>query len=148
MLSDPEEFNALEERLAFLLPDSPPQWGSMSSGGMICHLCDSFLFALGERPAKNVSNIFSRTFVRWLALHTPVEWPKNVSTIPEIDQRIGGTPPVSLDSDRTHLLTLMGRFVKNGVARPPHPIFGSLTEKEWQHWGWRHVDHHLRQFGV
>ena len=29
-----------------------------------------------------------------------------------------------------------------------HPIFGSLSEAAWMRWGYLHMDHHLRQFGV
>jgi hypothetical protein len=115
---------------------------------MLCHLCDSFRFALGERPVSDVSNLLNRTLVRWIALHTSLPWPKNVPTRPEVDQTIGGTPPSVFDKDRSELLDLMRRFVRASGTRPPHPFFGKLTEGEWQHWGWRHVDHHLRQFGI
>ncbi len=30
----------------------------------------------------------------------------------------------------------------------PHPTFGPLTKSEWGQLGWKHIDHHLRQFGV
>jgi hypothetical protein len=29
-----------------------------------------------------------------------------------------------------------------------HPMFGRLTTNEWNVWGFRHADHHLRQFGL
>ena len=29
-----------------------------------------------------------------------------------------------------------------------HPIFGMMRASEWQLSGYRHVDHHVRQFGV
>jgi Protein of unknown function (DUF1569). len=34
------------------------------------------------------------------------------------------------------------------IARRPHYLFGPLTEAQWARWGWRHMDHHLRQFGL
>lgn len=147
-MSDLQEYGALEARIAALRPESPGQWGKMSAGGMICHLCDSFRFALGERSARHVSNVFTRSFVKWIALHTSLPWPQDVRTMPEIDQTMGGTRPSTFERDRAELLSLMRRFVEPGPGRPPHPIFGPLSEHEWQHWGWRHVDHHLRQFGV
>jgi hypothetical protein len=30
----------------------------------------------------------------------------------------------------------------------PHPIFGRMTLDEWMRWGYRHCDHHFRQFGA
>jgi hypothetical protein len=120
----------------------------MSPGGMVCHLSDSFRFALGERPVADISTSLTRTLVRWLALHTPLPWPKGVQTRPEIDQKANGTRPKSLAADRAQLLQLMRRFAYEQCERPPHPFFGRLKEEEWQHWAWRHVDHHLRQFGL
>jgi len=29
-----------------------------------------------------------------------------------------------------------------------HPFFGALTPDEWMIWGYRHTDHHLRQFAL
>lgn len=47
-------------------------------------------------------------------------------------------------------LGVMMRFVDQlgDVARRPHFLFGYLTPEEWARWGYRHIDHHLRQFGV
>lgn len=30
----------------------------------------------------------------------------------------------------------------------PHPLFGVLTHKQWGKMQYKHLDHHLRQFGV
>ena len=30
----------------------------------------------------------------------------------------------------------------------PHPFFGKFTPEEWAVFQWKHLDHHLRQFGV
>ena len=29
-----------------------------------------------------------------------------------------------------------------------HPFFGPLTSAEWDRLQWKHLDHHLRQFGA
>ena len=147
-LSNAADLASVEARLALLRAESPSIWGVMTPGGMVCHLCDSFRFALGERPVEDVSNFVRRTFVKWVALHTSLPWPKGIATRPEVDQRLGGTRPVQFERDCEDLVLLMRRFVEPVASRPPHPIFGLLTEDEWQHWGWRHADHHLRQFGV
>ena len=48
------------------------------------------------------------------------------------------------------LLTLIERFTarQRDFHFQPHPIFGQLSEWEWFCWGYRHMDHHLRQFGA
>ncbi len=35
-----------------------------------------------------------------------------------------------------------------GLSKDPHPFFGNLNSEEWDTLNWKHLDHHLRQFGV
>jgi len=78
-----------------------------------------------------------------------MRWPHGVPTRPEIDQMIGGTKPVEFVRDREQLEALVEQFAaRNCDDFQPHPMFGRMTPVEWQRWGWRHTDHHLRQFGV
>ena len=47
------------------------------------------------------------------------------------------------------LEVLISRFVAAaGRGTDTHPIFGDLTLGEWGRWGYRHMDHHVTQFGV
>ena len=120
----------------------------MTSNEMLCHLADAFRAMLGERTISSTQTLFSRTLIKWVALHSPLEWPKGVPTMPEVDQRKGGTRPVQFESDRAAVIDLLRRFALPETKHTPHPTFGDLTPGEWQVWGYRHVDHHLRQFGV
>lgn len=102
--------------------------------------------ASGERPPEPKHNLFTRTFVRYVALHSSLMWPQGVRTLPEVDQEFGGTRPVDWTSDHVALLGMLDKFSpREGL---PHPLFGPLTAHEWSVWGFRHVDHHLRQFGA
>lgn len=99
-------------------------------------------------PISSKSNVFTRTFVRWIALHSRLPWPHGVKTMPEVDQEIGGAKPVEFERDRRELEALIEQFAKRTNANlQPHPIFGRLSTAEWQRWGYLHMDHHLRQFG-
>ena len=148
-LIDPALRAALVARLQRLAPDSPRQWGRMTPHQAICHLSDSFRDMMSATPISSVATPFSRTFVRWIALHSGLPWPHGVKTRPEVDQEIGGTKPVEFGSDRRQLEGLIEQFAaRSGHDLQPHPMFGRMTTTEWQHWGWRHTDHHLRQFGV
>ena len=148
-LIDPALRAALVARLQRLAPDSPRQWGRMTPHQAICHLSDSFRDMMSATPISSVATPFSRTFVRWIALHSGLPWPHGVKTRPEVDQEIGGTKPVEFGSDRHQLEGLIEQFAaRSGHDLQPHPMFGRMTTTEWQHWGWRHTDHHLRQFGV
>jgi hypothetical protein len=137
--------SAVRQRVASLTPEAKRQWGKMTPHQMICHLADGFRLASGERPPERVDNFLSRSVVRFVALHTPLTWPHGVKTVPEADQQAGGTKPVGWDKDHAELLSMLDAFVAQDGLR--HPIFGKLTAAEWNIWAFRHMDHHLRQFG-
>jgi len=135
------------ERLTRLEPSAPARWGRMNAHQMVCHLRDSFECGLGQRYASPDSNWFKRTIMKWGALRAPIQWPHGVATRPEMEQGRGGTPPADWERDCAGLREIMLAFSsakKFGV----HPIFGPMSQEEWLIWGYRHVDHHFRQFGV
>jgi hypothetical protein len=147
-LSDSAQRAALLERLRRLTPVSARAWGRMTSHQAVCHLSDSFRAMMANTPVTSIGNPFSRTVIKWIALNAPMQWPHGVKTVPEVDQEIGGTRPVEFLRDRRELERLMELFATQTGEYQPHPIFGRLTSAEWHRWGWRHMDHHLRQFGV
>ena len=136
----------MERRLNALRPDSARRWGKMTAHQMVCHLADSFRGTMGEKPVAPKSGPFQRTVMKWGALRVPIPWPHGVPTMPEMDQRRGGTPPAGFEEDVRDLLGLMARFVSGGKVE--HPLFGRMSEWEWNRWAYLHIDHHLRQFGV
>jgi hypothetical protein len=117
---------------------------------MLCHLSDSFLICMGERQVSSASGIFQRTVIKFAALYAPFKWPKGVPTRPEVEQGVGGSAPIEFERDRSVLIKTMERFWRpdRDHIRSPHPIFGDMRDREWLRWGYLHVDHHLRQFGL
>jgi hypothetical protein len=140
----------LHTRLLKVAPDSTRRWGKMSAHQMICHLTDSFKAGTGDKEVSSTGNVFHRSVVKWLALYVPAPWPHGVPTRPEMNQEMGGTKPVEFQKDRAELLELIERF--SGADKDfdwhPHPLFGLMADRDWFRWGYLHVDHHLRQFGV
>ena len=56
-----------------------------------------------------------------------------------------------LESERERLCGLIDRFAAagpGGCTSHPHLFFGRLTPEEWAILMYKHLDHHLRQFGV
>jgi hypothetical protein len=147
-LRDHANVDELVQRLGKVMADSPRRWGTMTAHQMLCHLSDSFLTVLGDRAASSKETWMSRTVVKYIALHTKLPWPHGVPTMPEVDQKIGGTRPVEFERDREKALDLLRRFVLPGTTYGRHPGFGAMTRDEWMLWGYGHVDHHLRQFGA
>jgi hypothetical protein len=139
---------AISARISALTLSDRRLWGKMTAHQMVCHLCDSFRLALGEKPASPATGFLRRTVMKWIALQAPMKWPKGVGTRPEVEQGVGGTAPVEFESDRAELIRVFERFCAgSGDISIVHPFFGRMTKWEWLRWGYLHADHHLRQFG-
>jgi|SRR5271170_6468876 len=146
-LADPNVRATCRDRIERLDPNARPQWGCMTARQMICHLNDSFRVGMGEKYASPAITLLRRTLVKWVAIRTPMPWPHGTPTRPEIEQGVGGTPPGDWDRDRAELLELMDAFADRQTFAE-HPALGKLSQRDWLTWGYRHMDHHLRQFGV
>jgi hypothetical protein len=149
-LTDPGVKLEILARVRKVSTDCQRRWGRMTPNQMLCHLSDAFKGVIGEKPAQSRSNFVSRTLVKWIALKAPITWPHSVKTMPEFDQTIGGTPPSEFERDRAGLENLIDRVTRanRDFQWTEHPSFGPMSEWEWQRWGYLHVDHHLRQFGL
>ena len=135
-------------RIRRLSSRSPRRWGKMTANQMVCHLSDSYQMALGDRPAKDRSSPLTRTWVKWKFLYSPFPWPQGVQTSPRNDSLRDGTRPAVFREDLERLTRVFEGFVQAAAAGrcKRHPRFGFLTADEWLRWGYRHADHHLRQF--
>ncbi len=149
-LHDPAALRIIADRLGRLTPNAQARWGRMSSHQAICHLTDSFLGCLGEKQVSSATGLFQRTVMKWGALYLPIPWPKGVPTRPEVEQGAGGTLPSDFERDRRELMSVTERFcdASRECGNDVHPIFGRMSRSQWMRWGWLHLDHHLRQFGV
>ncbi len=149
-LFDSVRHQELVDRLGYLRPDSPRRWGRMTAPQMLCHLSDSFQLVMGEQASDfRADTLFNRTLGRLMAVTLPIPWPKGLPTSPDADQEQKGTPPGDFAADVARLIADMERFgARGGQDMPPHLALGHLSMGEWGRWGYRHMDHHLRQFGV
>jgi hypothetical protein len=136
------------KRISALTAADRRMWGRMSAHQMVCHVCDAYRIALGEKDVSPATGFFQRTVMKWVALQLPMKWPKGVKTRPEVEQGVGGTPPVEFERDRAELIALLNRFCDASASlAETHPFFGPMSRQEWLRWGYLHADHHLRQFG-
>jgi hypothetical protein len=148
-LTDMQCRKEIAERVGRLRSDSQRQWGRMSAHQMVCHLADSFRGVMGERSLAP-RPAFGHGVIKWIALYAPLQWPRGLKTMPEVDQEIGGTKPAEFEADRRELLQLFEKFTRQprDFAWKPHPMFMEMSEKDWMRWGYLHMDHHLRQFSA
>jgi hypothetical protein len=138
----------VKQRLALLRPDSQRQWGKMTAPQMVTHCARGMEVALGD---KNPPRMFVGRLMGWIvkpmALKDGEPMRKNSPTMPQLivqDER-------ELGPERERLVGLIDRFATAGPAgctKNPHSFFGPLTPDEWANLMYKHLDHHLRQFGV
>jgi len=146
-VTDPRALSRLIDRLAGLRPDTPRRWGTLAAGEMLCHLADATASVLG-RPGTGPTG--TRWLVRWLALYAPIPWPRGVKTPAHVDPKLGGTRPGDFEHDRQRAVDGLHQLAGATAGALPvgHFRFGRMRPEDWHRWGYRHTDHHLRQFGL
>lgn len=142
---NPQDQRELHDRIGRLTPATPRQWGKMSAPRMVVHLCDALKMASGELPVASKKLPIRHPPLKQLIIYV-LPFPKNAPTAPELIARA----PSEWTADVTELHTRLDEFVRRGpsAAASEHPAFGRLTGKNWGVLVYRHMDHHLRQFGV
>lgn len=116
----------------------------MTAHQMVCHICDQLAVALGDIPSKETDTIFSRTILKWLVLYAMPSTPKGkIQTVPEMLS----TETSTWSGDIERFKKLISRLSTEANPKP-HPVFGPLSQHEWGIVSAKHIDHHLRQFGV
>jgi hypothetical protein len=135
----------LQDRLAKLTPNNRAQWGKMSAPEMVCHLSESMKMAIGDLPCASKNTPLRHPPLKQLVVYI-APWPKGAPTAPELLARA----PASWSNDLLELNALVDRFAarRNASRWPEHPAFGKLSTRAWGRLVYRHIDHHLRQFGA
>jgi hypothetical protein len=135
----------LRARVQQLTPQHAAKWGKFTAPQMVAHLCDSMRMASSELPvaAKNLPIRYpplKQLIIYWLP------FPKSAPTAPELLVR----SPGDFAADRAELERRIDETARRGPSAlaPQHPAFGAMNDRLWGVLIYRHVDHHLRQFGV
>lgn len=138
----------VQGRLAALRPDSARAWGTMTPAQAVAHCVVGLESATGDREIKRVfiGRVLGR-LIKPLALGDDKPMKRNSPTAKEFiisDER-------DFNAERARLSGLIDRFAKGGPAgctTRPHAFFGPMTPEEWAVLMYKHLDHHLRQFGA
>lgn len=148
-LFDSNKCDEIINRINRLTPESRALWGKMDVNQMLCHCADAIKMATREREVADKSSFAKRALLKPLVLYVlPI--PKNVPTARELDQTQGGTTPTDFESDKRDLLASIEkmRSLRDDYDWAPHPTFGRMNRRQWGLLAHKHMDHHLKQFGV
>ena len=133
------------ERLANLNGDSKPNWGKMNCGQMLAHVADGLRMALGDLKTVPKKSFLRFRPVKYLIIYR-LPFPKGAPTAPELISR----PAEYVETEISAIKDLIEQFAEREqvVEWAQHPAFGKLSNKDWGVLGYKHIDHHLKQFGV
>ena len=150
-LFDPTLVEDVERRILCLRLESERQWGTMPLSLVLAHCTSGFQMATGTITPKRApfpANVIG-PLIKPLVFGDDKPMRRNSPSAPELFS----IDPTQCDfeHERTHLIATVDSFVTKGSAccsQRPHPFFGPLKPQQWAILMYKHVDHHLRQFGV
>ena len=138
----------LTARINALTPSTTPQWGKMSVDQMLAHVNVAYEMVYEDRHPKPswLIRFALKVFVKAKVVG-PTPYPRNSPTAPIF--RMSGTKEFALERQR--LIAFIERVQHDGARTfedKESPSFGPLTAAEWNVLFYKHLDHHLTQFGV
>jgi len=147
-LFDQKAHEDILRRVDNLSANSKPNWGKMDVAQMVKHCQMPLLVANDKMEFTEKPGLLKKMLFK---LYKPVmyndkPWPQNVTTPKDfkiIDSH-------NFDTERDQLKTIINEFHGKAMNMhwPDHPFFGKFSTDQWGKMQYKHLDHHLRQFGV
>lgn len=134
-------------RIDRLQPASQHRWGKMDVAQMMAHCSAALDMASGRLnpPRIWIGRVLGPVFKAVYTNEKPFS--QNNPT----DKKLVITDRRDFQQEQEQLRTKVRQFHDGGepqCTRHPHPFFGSLSPQDWSRGMYKHLDHHLRQFGA
>lgn len=135
----------LHDRVERVTWDAPAVWGRFTPPTMICHLADSLKMAMGDLKVAPKHLPIRYPPLKQLIIYV-APFPRSAPTAPELLTRA----PQEWANDVADVQALLDRAASSRTTDswPEHPAFGELSKRAWGVLIYRHMDHHLKQFGA
>ncbi|MBI2259584.1 MAG: DUF1569 domain-containing protein [Flavobacteriia bacterium] len=143
-----EVSNQIIDRINKLSNESPTLWGKMNVAQMFAHCNVSYEYIFTDKHPK--PNFFTKLMLKLFVKNTVVgdkKYKKNNPTAPPFkisDQRV-------FEKEKNLLIENIIKVKDLGEnhfdGKESHS-FGVLNKNEWNNMFYKHLDHHLAQFGV
>ena len=145
LLHDAGVGDSIKQRVQRLTPDTKPTWGKMSVDQMLHHVNLVLAESLGEHRAGKSIRGLPEPLVRWAILNLP--WGRGAPTRP--DMRILDGQRYDFAQEKTRCLSMLDRFLAKPMSEPwPRAANFAMTGRHWSQLQFKHLNHHLTQFGV
>ena len=145
-LFEQNAYDEVTKRISKLTPQSEGQWGKMNVSQMMAHCCNQMesAFGLKDTEPNFILGLIGPLFKKKLYEDKPFK--RNLPT----DKSFLANDEHDFETERQRLLNLIKRFAEdkgNVIGTKRHPLFGNLTKDQWAMGTYKHLDHHLQQFG-
>lgn len=145
-LFDPAVRDRILRRIDSLRADSPRSWGKMDCAQTLAHCANAMEASTGDRVLRRnfAVKLIGPFFRGWLL--GPKPFSRNSPTHPELVFREAR----DFQREKPRLVALVRKFHDAGpeaAGRYEHAFVGKLSGDEWGVLQYKHLDHHLRQFG-
>jgi len=144
---EPETYEEVIKRIELLNENSSGLWGKMDVAQMLNHCQRPLAVALGRESIQK-PNVFMRLLFKSFksSMYNDTPWRKNLGT-PKEYQVVSSK---DFNKEKKALIEIIGDFheLHSRTKWEPHPSFGHFTHEQWGMLQYKHLDHHLRQFGV
>lgn len=143
------DYENIVERLNALTPETKAKWGKMNVTQMMAHCAIGFDTAHGKLVLKRglIGFLFGKIAKKQFT-QSNKPFKQNLPTSPQFI-----TTGLNADFQETKLALLdkVNDFYHKGetaITQADHPFFGKMTTDEWGILMYKHIDHHLTQFGA
>ncbi len=140
-----DAYSEVTSRIHQLNENASAQWGKMSVGQMVWHCQGPLNIMLEKNDYGMKPNWLVKVFFK-KSLYNDKPWRKNLPTA----KFLKPAEDKNLDEERKQLIALIDEAYSHREkdSWKPHPGFGYFTKQQWGQMQYKHLDHHLRQFGV
>ncbi len=148
-LNHPKDLQEIKARIHRLSEESVPRWGKMNAAQMLRH-CDRILeVGFGKIVLPKINII-----IKSVGIITKIEMrtfnngiPPNMPTFKEVNIKEN----CNFEKSREELLASLDEFTERSAKNnllAEHALFGKMTKEDWGFMEYKHLNHHLKQFGV
>ena len=136
------------ERISCLSNSTNRKWGKMDVAQMLahCNVTYEYIYDTKHPQSKGIKKFILKSFVKPIVVGTK-PYSQNGRTAPDfiMDEE------KDFELEKTRLIEHLNKTQKlgeNHFNNKESHSFGKLTSLEWNNMFYRHLNHHLEQFGV
>lgn len=146
-LFDSNAAQSLILRIQRLTPDTPALWGEMNATEMLLHCNSCNRQILTEQRGSNKTTL-KQFLLRILALYIAPAFKKGLKS-EHLHITKGKIADAVFKTQKADFISLVRQFpLTETELTLTHPAFGNITTRQWGIAAYKHMDHHLRQFGI